>query len=121
MTCVPGFLPPVMTDRKEVSHKAARRSWPQSRQYRALHHVRTWGDAVPDGKTTGFKRAVTLEDGETVVFSWIVRPDRATSEACAADMKTDARWKDMEADIRDSVGSARGTLGGFETILDERA
>ena len=110
-----------MTDREGVSLEAARRSWPLSRQYCALHHVRTWGDAVPDSKTTDFKRAVKLEGGETVVSSWIVRADRATCDAFEAAMGIDARWTDMEAHRRDGLGGARRALGAFETILDERA
>ena len=121
MTCVSGFLLPVTTDREDVSLEAARRIWPLCEEYCTLHHVRTLGDTVPDDKTTDFKRAVTLEDGETDVSSWIARPDKATSEASEAAMEIDARLKDMEAHRRDGVGGARRTLGAFETILDERA
>ena len=121
MTYVSGFLLPVKTDKKDVYLEAARKSWPLFKEYGALHHVEAWGDKVPEGKTTDFRRAVGLEAGETVVFSWIVWPDKATSDACEAAMETDALWKDMEAEMNDSVDSARMIFGGFETIFDERA
>ncbi|MGR3248691.1 MAG: DUF1428 domain-containing protein [Paracoccus sp. (in: a-proteobacteria)] len=121
MTYVSGFLLPVKTDRKEIYLVAARQSWPLFRDYGALHHVETWGVAVPDGKTTDFKRAVKLEDSETVVFSWIVWPDQATSDACEAAMETDPSWTDIEADMEVSVDGKRMIFGGFDTIFDERA
>ena len=121
MTYVSGFLLPVKTDKKDVYLRSARASWPLFKEYGALHHVETWGDSLPDGKTTDFKRAVKLEDNETVVFSWIVWPDKATSEACEASMETDARWKDMETDMMDAVEGKRMIFGGFETIFDESA
>lgn len=116
-----GFLLPVKTDRKEIYLKAARKSWPLFRDYGALHHVETWGVAVPDGKTTDFKRAVKLEDGETVVFSWIVWPDKVTSDACEAAIETGPCWKGVEAWMQDSVDGKRMIFGGFDTIFDERA
>lgn len=121
MTYVSGFLLPVKTDQKEVYLQAAKKSWPLFKEYGALAQVETWGSDVPDGKITDFKRAVKLENDETVVFSWIVWPDKATNDACTAAMETDDRWKNMEADMMDSVDGKRMIFGGFETIFDARA
>lgn len=52
----------------------------------ALRVLECWGDDVPEGKLTDFRRAVQAKDDETVVFSWIEWPDKATREAAHAKM-----------------------------------
>ena len=38
--------------------------------------VHRWEDFVPDGKETDFRRAVAAREGEKIVFTWQVWPDR---------------------------------------------
>jgi len=52
----------------------------------ATRILECWGDDVKDGKLTDFRRAVQAKDDETVVFSWIEWPDKATRDAAMAKM-----------------------------------
>lgn len=52
----------------------------------ATRILECWGDEVPEGKLTDFRRAVQAKDDETVVFSWVEWPDKATRDAAHAKM-----------------------------------
>ncbi|MCG3174802.1 MAG: putative protein YbaA [Myxococcota bacterium] len=52
----------------------------------ALRVVECWGDDVPEGRITDFRKAVQAQDDEIVVFSWIEWPDKQTRDAAFAKM-----------------------------------
>src|SRR5690606_32644674 len=47
----------------------------------AVRMVEAWGDDVPRGKLNDFHGAVQAGSEETVVFSWMEYPDKATRDA----------------------------------------
>jgi uncharacterized protein YbaA (DUF1428 family) len=114
MTYVTGFLTPVPTTNKDRYIKSAQDAWPLFQKYGALKQVEAWGDRIEDGKTTDFKRAVKLEDGEQVVFSWLVWPDRATADAAWEKMQDDPAMKDFDMPF----DGKRVIWGGFETVFE---
>ena len=78
---------------------------------------------MPVGKLTDFRRAVQANDGETVVFSWIEWPDKATRDAAHAKM-VDWMKNPEKADPRMSPGKnpmpfdgKRMIFGGFAPIV----
>lgn len=117
MSYVSGFVTPVEQGKKDEYIQSAKDAWPLFREYGALGQVETWGDNVPKGKRTDFRRAVDLQDGEAVVFSWIVWPDKATSDACEKSMETDDRWEKLAMPF----DGKRMIFGGFETIFEAQA
>lgn len=117
MTYVSGFVIPVEQARKDEYAQSARDAWPLFQEYGALSMMENWGDAVPEGKRTDFRRAVDLEEGETVVFSFIVWPDKATSDACEASIATDDRWQKLAMPF----DGKRMIVGGFETVFSAPA
>ncbi|KQT64186.1 MULTISPECIES: DUF1428 domain-containing protein [unclassified Aureimonas] len=114
MTYVDGFVVAVPSDKKEAYIEQARKALPVFKEYGALRMVETWGDDVPEGKLTDFRMAVKAEPGETVVFSWIEWPDKATRDAGMQKMMTDDRMS-MEGMVFDGK---RMIFGGFAVILD---
>lgn len=58
MTYIDGFVVPVPNGKKEAYRELSARVAPIFKEYGALRVVECWGDDVPDGKVTDFKRAV---------------------------------------------------------------
>jgi len=77
-----------------------------------------WGDDVPRGKLTDFYRSVQAAVGETVAFSWVEWPDKATRDAGFAQvealMKTDPRFKDQPP----AFDGKRLIFGGFTPVVE---
>ena len=112
MTYVQGAVIPVKTNGKDAYLKAAKQMSVIFREYGALQTMDAWGIDVPDGVTTDFKKAVKAMPDETVVFSWMIWPDKATAEAAGQKMRTDARMNPsaMPFDMK------RMIFGGFEPL-----
>jgi uncharacterized protein YbaA (DUF1428 family) len=118
MAYVDGFVIPVPTKNKELYRKLAEDMAVAFRDHGALSVVETWGDDVPPGKVTSFPMAVKVEDGETVVFSWITWPDRATRDKGNAAVMEDQRAKAMMLGQENPFDGKRMIFGGFQTIVE---
>ncbi|MBV9252505.1 MAG: DUF1428 family protein [Acetobacteraceae bacterium] len=93
---VQGFVTPVKAGDKQAYKEVAEQFWPVLQDCGATEHVECWEADVPDGKQTDFRKAVALDDGEKVVFSWLVWPDKATADAGHDKMMADERMKAMD-------------------------
>lgn len=86
----------------------------------ALRVIECWGDDVPAGQQTDFRRAVQATDEEEVVFSWIEWPDKATRDAAMARMmspdNTDPRMDPAKNPM--PFDGKRMIFGGFVPIVD---
>jgi uncharacterized protein YbaA (DUF1428 family) len=94
----------------------AKRTAPIFKKHGALRVVETWGDDVPEGKITSFPMAVKLEADETVVFSWIIWPNKDTRDT---GMKASMEDPDMDYDSELPFDGKRMIFGGFEIMFDQ--
>jgi uncharacterized protein YbaA (DUF1428 family) len=85
----------------------------------ATRIVECWGDDVPDGKVTDFRRAVQAKEDEAVVFSWVEWPDKATRDAAMSRMpevmKTDPRMNQETNPM--PFDAKRMIYGGFAPVV----
>lgn len=110
---VDGFLVAVPNAKKDAYVALSRRCAPIFLANGAVRHMEAWADDVPDGKVTDFRRAVQATADESVVFSWIEWPDRATRDAGQqAVMQQMPEMGEMPFDGK------RMVFGGFTKILD---
>lgn len=116
MSYIDGFVLAVPTANKEVYRSQAASAATVFKECGALSVVESWGDDVPPGKLTSFPLAVQSTPDETVVFSWVVWPDRATRDAGMEKFMADARIKAIGAAM--PFDGQRMIYGGFETIVD---
>lgn len=114
MNYVDGFLIPVPDARKDAYRAHEAKWWPWFRDKGATGLVVCWGDDVPAGKQTDFRRAVDLQADETVVFAWMTWPDKATRDkAFDAMFEGDMDQSEMPFDGK------RMVFGGFTPLLVE--
>jgi uncharacterized protein YbaA (DUF1428 family) len=110
-----GFVAPVPVENQAAYRAMASAMADLFIEQGAYRVVEAWGDDVPDGKVTDFRRALAAEKNEAIVFSWIEWPSK--------DVRDEA-WKKVMADPRlpDPKGmpfdGKRLIHGGFATIFD---
>jgi len=78
---VDGFVLPVPEDKLDAYLQMAREAGKIGREYGALEFGECVADDVKVGEVTSFPRSVQVEQGETVVFSWIVFESREHATA----------------------------------------
>jgi uncharacterized protein YbaA (DUF1428 family) len=116
MSYIDGFVCPVPAAKREAYRKHAAEAAAIFKDHGAAQVVEAWGDDVPDGKLTSFPMAVQLKADETVVFSWIVWPDKAARDAGMEKAMKDPRMpQDMSAMPFDGK---RMIYGGFTPIVE---
>jgi uncharacterized protein YbaA (DUF1428 family) len=112
-----GFVVPVPAGNKEAYRAMAAKASKIFQEYGATRIVETWGDDVPDGKVTDFKRAVKAADGENVVYSWIEWPSKEVRDAAWPKVMEDERMKPDFANM--PFDGQRMFWGGFAPIVDQ--
>ena len=89
MSYIDGFILPLKDGKLDEYRKMAEMFANKAQEFGALGSVEALGDGLEHGKVTDFYRSVQAEDGENVVFSFVIWPDKATR---------DAGWEKIMAD-----------------------
>ncbi|MGB0697367.1 MAG: DUF1428 domain-containing protein [Rhodospirillaceae bacterium] len=116
MSYVDGFVIPVPEANKEAYRKHAEIAAEVFKDHGALSAVECWGDDLPEGTVNSMHTAVLRKPEETVVFAWIVWPDRETRDAGMPKIMTDPRLQPENNPM--PFDGKRMIFGGFEVIID---
>lgn len=114
MPYIDGFVAAVPTANKQKFIDHANLGDPVFIEQGATRVVECWEDDVPDGKVTDFRRAVQAQQEESVVFSWVEWPDKATRDAGMAKFMDDPR---MAAASDCPFDAKRMIFGGFTSVV----
>ncbi len=120
MSYIDGFVIAVPTANKQKYIEHARRINPLFKELGATRTMECWGDDIPDGTTTDFRKAVDAKADESIVFAWFEWPDKKTRDRGMERMQelaqTDQRFDETQHPV--SFDGKRMIFGGFETILE---
>ena len=115
---VDGFVVPVPAHKLDAYRQLAEKAGRIWLEHGALQFCECAGDDVKPGKVTSFPQSVKLEDGEIVVFSWIVYESREARDRINAKVMEDPRLKEMMDPKEMPFDGMRMFFGGFRTIVE---
>lgn len=118
MAYVDGFITPVPKENLEAYKKMARECGAVWKEYGALEFRETVGDDVKPGKLTSFPQSVDLQEGEVVMFSWIVYESRAKRDEINEKVMKDPRLTPYMTPEAMPFDGKRMVYGGFEMVID---
>jgi uncharacterized protein YbaA (DUF1428 family) len=118
MAYVDGFVVPVQRAQLDAYQAMSRACGAIWREHGALEFRECVADDVKPGKVTSFPQSVLLEEGELVVFSWIVYASRAKRDEVNDKVMKDPRMADFMKPENMPFDGKRLIYGGFEMLVD---
>lgn len=117
MAYVDGFVAAVPDANREAYRKLATDASVVFKKHGAISFVENWGVDVPQGKVNCLNSAVMRKPDETVVFSWIVWPDKAARDAGNAEVMVDPDLGGPGMEM--PFDGMRMIYGGFEHLFGD--
>ena len=108
-----GLVIPVPADKMDAYRRWAENGARIFKSYGCLEIVESWEDYVPDGKQTDFRRAVAAREGEKIVFTWQIWPDKECLDAAEARMHAEGA---LDASGEIPFDASRLILGCFTPL-----
>jgi uncharacterized protein YbaA (DUF1428 family) len=115
MAYVDGFVMAVPGVNKEQFVEHARKFDAVFMGFGATRVLECWGDDVPVGKLTDFRRAVQAKDDEVIVFSWVEWPDKTTRDAAMKKLSEDPSMSPEKNPM--PFDGKRMIFGGFQPVV----
>jgi uncharacterized protein YbaA (DUF1428 family) len=110
---VQGFLVPVLPGKRDAYAKMAKEAGEMFQRYGAIEIVEAIEDDIPTGTHTDFRKAVKAEEGEEIVFAWVIWPDKETCETAQRQMEEN---EVMEPPEEMPFAGKRLIYGGFTPL-----
>lgn len=118
MAYVDGFVIPLPKGSIKAYQDMATKCGEIWREHGALQFCECIAEDVKPGKLTSFPQSVNLEDGETVIFSWIVFESRAHRDSVNDKVMKDPRMAPMMDMAAMPFDGKRMIYGGFDVLVN---
>jgi uncharacterized protein YbaA (DUF1428 family) len=115
MSYIDGFVLPLQEGKEEAYREMAETFARKATELGAIASVEALGDGLEHGHTTDFYRAVQAKDGENVVFSFVIWPDKATRDTAWEKIMADP---DMQPGGDMPFDGKRMFWGGFKPLVN---
>ena len=115
MAYIDGFVLPLKEEKLDEYRAMAQTFERKATELGAIASVEALGDGLEHGKVTDFYRSVQAEDGENVVFSFIIWPDKATRDAAWEKIMADP---EMQPSGEMPFDGKRMFWGGFKPFVN---
>ncbi len=115
MSYIDGFVLPLQEGKEEAYREMAETFARKATELGAIASVESLGDGLEHGHTTDFYRAVQAKDGENIVFSFVIWPDKATRDTAWEKIMADP---DMQPGGDMPFDGKRMFWGGFKPLVN---
>ena len=115
MSYIDGFILPLQEGKEEAYREMAEMFARKATELGAIASVEALGDGLEHGHTTDFYRAVQAKDGENIVFSFVIWPDKATRDTAWEKIMADP---DMQPGGDMPFDGKRMFWGGFKPLVN---
>jgi len=120
MSYFDGFVIAVPTTNKQKLIDHANHADTIFTEMGATRVIECWGDDVPEGSVTDFRKAVQATEDESIVLSWVEWPDKETRDAAMAKMMAEGFYDERMDPEKNPMpfDGKRMIYGGFQQIID---
>lgn len=116
---VDGFLIPIRQENIERYTEIARKAGELWKEHGALEYIEAAGDDLEHDKMVSFVKSADAQEGETVIFSFIVFESKAERDRINALVMADERMNEMMKSGEEPFDYTRMAYGGFTAIVEK--
>ncbi len=114
---VDGFLLPLASDKIDEYREIASGAGAIWKEHGALAYWECLGDDLNIEEMVSFRDAAGCQEGETVVFAWIVYPSREERDRINAAVMADPRLEHLSSPDKVPFDYRRMAYGGFTSLV----
>lgn len=115
---VDGFLLPINAENVDKYKEIAQKAGEIWKEHGALEYIEAVGDDLEIEKMVSFKKSADAQDGETVIFAFIVFESKAERDRINALVMADERMNAMMSPDDKTFDYTRMSYGGFNAIVE---